>query len=291
MTTIGNMVADARRMAYGGMSETINTLQAVGAGATALTFNFDISTMTPGTVLSSGLNVWYVTSVDTTAKIAQVIPNYDDSQSNAVLSGDIVYVRPRASAWYIFTTMQDVIRSMSSPANGLYRVGQWTDTVDATYQTYDIPVAAQSMQGLLGARVLAPGTPDSWVDLPAKSLLWQQDQNIVRITRALPAGVNIEFRYKGPFSVPVSLSQDPIADVGLTDTMVDIPALGTVVTLLRTTEGRRNSVTTQGDSRRATEVDAGANLSAAREFERDYNSRIGEESLRLNSRNPYRSDF
>ena len=291
MTTIGNMVADARRMAYGGMSEPINTLAAVGAGATALTFNLDISGLQTGSIVSSGLNVWYVTSVDTTTKIAQVIPNYDDSQSLAVNSGDIAYINPRATAWYLFTTMQDVIRSMSSPKAGLYRIGQFTLDTDGVWNTYSIPTEAQGMRGLLGARVLYPGTPDTWVEIPRQALMWQQDQNIIRCTRPLPSGTSVEFRYKASFTVPVSLGQDPIADVGLTDTMVDIPALGTVVTLLRTTEGRRVSPAVQGDSRRAGEVGAGANLTAAREFERDYNSRLGEEALRLVGRNPYRQDF
>lgn len=292
MTTMANLVADARRMAYGSMSETINLCAATyTAGDTDLVLELDVTGITPGTVLASGLNVWWVKAVDTSTKTVYVVNNYDDSPNADVAVGDVVYVRPRAHAWYLFTTMQDVIRSMSSPANGLYKIGTWTATVDPTYQTYPIPVDAQDATGLLGARVLAPGTPDSWVDIPKKAMLWQDSQSIVRVKWNLPAASTVEFRYKGPFTVPTALTDDPIAVCGLTSHMLDIPALGTVVTLLRTTEGRREQVSSQGDSRRPGEVGQGANLNTAREFGRDFKDRIGEEASRLIAQDPYRQDF
>jgi hypothetical protein len=292
MTTMQAMVADTRRLAYGSMSEPINLAAAPAlASATSLTLELDVSGITPGSILSSGLNVWFVKSVDLTTKIVYVIPGYDDSPQAAVATGDIVYVKPRATAWFLFTTLCDVIRSLSSPANGLYRIGTWTSAVDSTDQTYPVPVAAQSMSGLLGARVVVPGTTDTYLQIPAKAMQWQQAQNLIRITRNLPAGVNVEFSYRGMFTVPTALGDDPIATVGLTDSMTDIPPLGAAVSLLRTTESRRDQVQTQGDSRRAAEVAAGANLTAAREFERDFKARVGEEALRLNARNPWRQDF
>jgi hypothetical protein len=292
MTTMADLVADARRMAYGSMSEQINLMAtSVLANATSFTLTLDVSGITPGTILTSGLNVWYVTSVETSSKSVLVVPKYDSAPSVACAAGDIVNIKPRATAWYLFNTMCDVIRSMSAPANGLYRIGSWTDNVDPTFQTYYVPVEAQSMMGLLGARISVPGTPDTWIDIPAKAMSWQESQNLVRVTRNLPAGQTIEFRYKGVFTTPTAITDDPRADVGLTDSMLDIPALGTVVTLLRTTEGRRDQVQTQGDSRRSGEVGVGANLTAAREFERDYKSRIGEEYTRLTARNPWRQDF
>lgn len=292
MTTMANLVADARRMAYGSMSETINLVAApYTAGDVDLNLELDVTGITPGTILSCGLNVWWVKSVDTSTKTVYVVNSFDDSPNADAAVGDIVYVRPRATAWYLFTTMQDVIRSLSSPSNGLYKIGTWTTDVDPTYQTYPIPVAAQDATGIIGARVLSPAEPDVWFDIPKKAILWQDSQNIVRVTRNLPAGTSVEFRYKGPFTVPTALTDDPIAVCGLTSHMLDIPALGTVVTLLRTTEGRREQVQSQGDSRRPGEVGQGANLNAAREFERDFKSRVGEEASRLISQDPYRQDF
>lgn len=292
MTTIGDLVADARRTAYGSMSEQINVIDANAlAGATTLVMRLDITGITPGTILSSGLNVWFVTGTDVAVKEVYVIPGYDNAPQGAVTDGDIVYIKSRATAWYIFSTMCDVIRSLSAPANGLFKVGEWTDTADAQYQTYSVPVAAQGALGILGARVLVPGTNDTWLDIPKKAILWQPSVDLIRITRALPAGSSIEFRYKAPFSIPTGLASDAIVDVGLTESMLDIPPLGVVVSLLRTTESRRGQVQTQGDSRRAMEVAAGANITAAREFERDYKSRIGDEYTRLIARDPWKLDI
>jgi len=152
-------------------------------------------------------------------------------------------------------------------------------------------VAAEGALGILGARVLVPGTTDTWLDIPKKAMLWQPSVGLVRVTRALPAGTSVEFRYKAPFTIPTALTSDAIVDVGLTDSMLDIPPLGVVVSLLRTTESRRGTVQTQGDSRRATEVAAGANITAAREFERDFKSRIGDEYTRLTARDPWKLDI
>lgn len=292
MTTMADLVADARRMVYGSLSENLNLCAATyTAGDDSIVMELDVSGITTGTVLSSGLNVWWVKSVDTSTKTCYVITGYDNSPNSGMAVGDIITIRPQAHDWYLFTTMQDVIRSLSSPNNGLYKIGTWTTDVDPTYQTYPIPVAAQDGTGVLGARVLVPGQPDVWLDIPKKAILWQDSQNVVRLTRNLPAGTSIEFRYKGPFTVPTALTDDPIADVGLTSHMLDIPALGTAVTLLRTTEGRRMQVQSQGDSRRPTEVGQGANLNTAREFERDLKSRIGDEASRLIAQDPYRMDF
>lgn len=292
MTTIGDLVADARRTAYGSMSEQINiAAQDAVAGATTLVMTLDVSGMTIGTVLSSGLNVWFVTGNDAGTKEVYVVPGYDNSPQGAVTTGDLVYVKPRATAWHIFTTMCDVIRSLSAPANGLFKVGEWTADTDPQYQTYTVPMAAQDALGILGARVLVPGTTDTWLDIPKKAMLWQPSVGLVRVTRALPAGTSVEFRYKAQFTIPTALTSDAIVDVGLTDSMLDIPPLGVVVSLLRTTESRRGTVQTQGDSRRATEVAAGANITAAREFERDFKSRIGDEYTRLTARDPWKLDI
>ena len=79
-----------------------------------------------------------------------------------------------------------------------------------------------------------------------------------------------------------------VTTVGLSDTMIDIPPLGAVPTLLRTTESTRLQVKAQGDTRRAGEVPATSNLSAANAFNRDFLARVGQERLRLNSYNPWK---
>jgi hypothetical protein len=200
----------------------------------------------------------------------------------------MVYVRPRMTDWYAFNALNDQLRSLSSPENGLYRIGTWVAEVDPTYQTYDVPVAAAGMTNLLRVRWRWPGTPDVWADLAPRHYRWvySTEQNRVRLLLSIPSGTEIEFTYKAPFTLATSLSTDPVATCGLSDSMLDIPVLGAAMNMLLTTESRRTQISTQGDSRRPEEVPVTANSSAAGELRRLYRARIQEEMTRLVTRLP-----
>ena len=289
MTTVADICADARRMAYGSMSEQINLVSSnVLAGATSFGVELDISGISTGTILSSGLNVWYVRSVNDSTNTISVIPNYDNSPSEALTTGDVIRIKPRVTDWYLFNLFNDEMRKLSSTTSGLYTIGSWTDPVEPSYQTYEVPVEAENMVNLLRLRYRLPGTPDVWTIIPPSYYNWQVTPTASRIQLlvAIPSGTSIEFTYKAPFTFATSLSDNVFTTCGLSDTMSDIPALGMVVTLLRTTDSRRNQLSTQGDPRRAAEVGSATNLSSAAAFERDYKARVQDEYARLIQRNP-----
>ena len=167
-------------------------------------------------------------------------------------------------------------------------IGTWVVEVDPTYQTYVVPVGAENMINLLRVRWRSPGTTDVWTEIPDRYYRWvySNEQNIVRLLYNVPSGTDIEFTYKAPFSQATSLSDDLVEDIGLSESMIDIPALGAAVSLLRTTEARRNQITTQGDSRRPDEVSMTANSSIATQMEREYRQRVQDEMVRLVTRIP-----
>jgi hypothetical protein len=72
----------------------------------------------------------------------------------------------------------------------------------------------------------------------------------------------------------------------MSDSMVDIPALGAAIDLLRTTESRRTQVSAQGDSRRPEEVPVSSNSAIANQMEREYRQRVQDEMSRLVTRIP-----
>jgi len=289
MTTMRDMIADTRRMAYGSMTEQINLVAvSASAGATSITLDMDVSGITPGMVLSCDLNVWYVRSTIPAQKIVNVIPGYDNSPLKSVAAGDFVTIKPRVTDWFMFETMNQEILRLSTPEHGLYQLKRWVADVDPTYQTYDFPAAANSMVSMLRVRYLLPGTTDVWIDLPPFAYKVQIDgvSNRVRLLRQVPSGTQIEFMYKAPFNQASDLADDVTEVCGLSATMVDIPTLGCLSTLMKTTESRRNQVQTQGDSRRSSEVSAGANVAIAKLIEQDHQMRIWEEYARLTARNP-----
>lgn len=284
MSTINDLVADARRLTYGSMTEQINLVSGtVSAGATTVPMQLDISGITPGMILSSGLNVWYVTGSSPGDKEVFVIPGYDNSPQEEAVDGQTVIVKPRVTNWYLFSMLNDEIRRLSSPTHGLYRVGTWTVDVSPTYQTYEVPAGASDMVNILRVRYRMPGTPDVWIPVRPSSYRWvvNESGSKIQLLTRIPSGTEIEFTYKAPFVQATSLADDPIADCGFSETMLDIPPLGVAATLLKTTDARRNQISAQGDSRRAAEVGSSANLSSSAALDRDYKMRVQDEYVRL----------
>ena len=287
-----DMIADTRRMAYGSMADQINILRApYAASATYMDLDMDVTGITQGTVLSGDLNVWYVKSVDSISNRVYVIPGYDNSPKRAMDTGDIIFIKPRVTDYYMFETMNQEILRLSTPEHGLYQIASWTAQVDPTWQTYEVPASAfTNMVGLLRVRYRLPGTTDVWIDIPEKSYRIQLNttsgSSYIRLLRTIPSGTDIQFLYKATFQQAENLSDNVNEVCGLSATMVDIPTLGCLATLLRTTESRRGQVQTQGDSRRAGEVAAGSNMQIAAMVEKDHQMRIWEEAARLIQRVP-----
>ena len=206
-------------------------------------------------------------------------------------AGEFVFIKPRVTDWFMFETMNQEILRLSTPEHGLYQIKTWTAPVDPTWQTYEIPSEdLTDMVGLLRVRYRLPGTTDVWIDIPEKSYRIQLNttsvSSYIRLLRTIPSGTDIQFLYKATFQQAENLSDNVNEVCGLSATMVDIPTLGCLATLLRTTESRRGQVQTQGDSRRAGEVSAGSNMQIAAMVEKDHQMRIWEEAARLIQRVP-----
>lgn len=289
MTRMLDLVADTRRIAYGSMADQLNFLAKdylLGDGE--LTLAIDVANITPGMVLSSGLNVWYVIGTEPVSKKVTVYASYDNSHNDALPQGAPVMIRPRVTDWLLFSYLNDQIRALSSPQYGLYRQGSWEDpNTDVVWGTYPIPAAAQDMTNLIRVQARYIMTPDLWTDIPANLYDWQPENQLVRIKVTVPMGTPLRFDYKAPFKTAVGLTDDVQVDLGLPDTMHDIPALGAAVRLLRTTESRRSQIHNQGDPRRATEVQSGANSGSATDLAREFRQRVNDEQIRLVNRNPY----
>ena len=289
MTTMADLVSDVRRMMYGSMSEKLNIIATDAAsGVDEIELQLDVTGISEGMIVSSGLNVWYVKGVSPSDKKVFVIPYIDGSPGSALTVGDIVYIRPRMTEWYAFNSLNDEIRSLSSPTNGLYQLKSWTVDSDPTYQTYDVPAANSDLLSLSRVRYRSPGTTDVYFDLPTSAWRWQTgtDTNRVRLLRNVPSGTKVQFVYKAPFTPATALTDNVVTTCGLAETMIDIPPLGVAMLLLHTTENRRNQIQTQVDARRTDEVQSGGNTSAATQMRRLYRDRIQDEYARLNAKLP-----
>lgn len=279
---MAELVADTKRKVYGSLPEQINLISANAvAGATTIELEMSVEGISPGTLVSSGLNVWFVRGVNANTNTLTVIPGYEGAPQAAVQIGDFVYIKPRTTDWFLFNEVNSVIRSMSSPQNGLYRIGTFELTADTVWQTYEIPTEAQGMVGIISIKVLEPSSDDLWVSIPDRYYRWQAEENLIRMLYNVPASSTLYVTYKAPFVAATAMTDDVVDDLGLSASMIDIPPLGAAAALLRTTEARRGQVGVQTDPRRAEDVQRGANGSAAMMFEQQYRDRVGEEHLRL----------
>jgi hypothetical protein len=287
MKTMGEIAADARRMAYGSMSEQINLLAAdFPADGVELELELSVTGITPGMILSSGLNVWWVKEVSSSANIVYVVPRYDGSFAERLPAGSVVYIKPRVTDWHLFNEINNVISQMSSPTYGLYKIGEFTAVGSHHWDTIPVPDSVKDISEILAVSALEFQGSNRWYDLPTRTYRWMPDQRSIKILRDVRPNNSIKVTYKAPFSKANSLVDDVESMCGLAASMTDIPALGAAAALLRTTESRRNQVQVQGDPRRADEVQAGANSGAARDMQRQFQMRVNDEYIRLVQRNP-----
>ena len=300
MTTVADLVADTKRLAYGSMSDQLNFVDVdyvPGSGELFLTL--DTAAITAGMVISSGLNVWYVTGVEASTKRALVYAGYQNSKDAVVAAGQPVFLRPRVTDWVVFQNVNDGIKAMSSRVNGLYKSTIETVTQDAG--NWDIyPLVGTDVESIVAVRYREDWWNGEWKRLPDKMWRWEPSLNAIRLidqrTRwwndqsevsAYAWGNSLEVTYRAPFTQATGLTQDVVTDLGLAASMVDIPPLKAAEMLVRTTETRRTQISAQGDPRRADEVQVGSNASAARELGKQFDKRCDDEYIRLVNVNPW----
>ena len=287
MKTMQDLVADTRRLMYGSMSDQLNFLsEEVPEGSNTLKFIMDVSPIQPGMILSSGLNVYYVIATDPGTKSVTVYQSFQNSRNDMLAAGAPVMIRPRVTDFLLFTYLNDMIRSLSSPVHGLYQEGQWEVEQPDWYGVFEIPAEAADMVSMTRVSVRAWGYEDMWFEIPMTYVEWQPEMGTIRL-RVPTTGRAVRFDYKAPFKAADSLTTDVEVECGLSDTMHDIPPLGAAARLLRTTENRRAQIHSQSDPRRADEVQGGLNSNAARDMKTEFEARIAQERIRLVNRNPY----
>lgn len=287
MKTMGQAVNDTRRLVYGSMNEQINLLeQDYPVDGDRLIFKLDVAGITPGMVVSHGLNVWFVTEVTPAAKTVYVVPRYDGSFSERLPAGTVIMVRPRVTDWVLFHEVNRSLVQMSSRTNGLYRVGH--EVAQSGFNNWGhFTLTDPAAESILSVKARQSWGPQSLRDIPDRMWRWDRRNRTLRVLDPeFSWATQVEVSYRAPFAEATSVNDDLVTQCGLAPTMEDIPALGAAAGLLLTTEGRRSQVSVQGDPRRATEVGQGANSSAAREMRRRYDERMDDEYVRLVNSDP-----
>ncbi len=294
MTTAATLVEKTKGFVLRGHRTGLNKLASgVTAGATTLSFSFDLDRIQKGARLSIGLEHYYVWEVNESAKTATVQPGTEGTTQAAHFAGDLVLVEPVVSDFEALQAINDDLNDLSSPDNGMFRVR----TVDLTYSAaltgYDL-TGVTDIVDVIEVRHEAAGSFKDWPLVDNWSLARDMSTGEFASGTALlihgdaDFGSSVRVKYKAPYGRLAALADNVESVTGLQATAVDIPPLGAAAKLVAFSEAKRNFTSSQGQPRRADEVPPGAVARSATPDLSYREMRIRHEATRLAAMYPVR---
>ena len=297
MTTFNDWIEKVFRRVYSGPADTtVNLTIAVNDTTPTFTVDGQNTAMRIGAILAVDLELVYVTNwvpSNGSTGVATVVRGYNGSVAAAHDIHSLIYVNPRYSKFDCGVALNDELLRLSSPGNGLFRLGVQTVTYNPVYMGYDLQQAIDD--GFIDIMEIRHKIPYPTRNYPAIRK-WKVLRSIPD-TGVFPSGAGIVLYETGYPGQPVYIqysaafktvdsadwdSTTPATDLtGMTATMMDIPPLGAEIQLTLPREIRRNFMDTQPDPRRAAEVPAGAVSSSVQALQILYNTRVSEEADRL----------
>jgi hypothetical protein len=249
-------------------------------------------------MLSTGLEVFQVLSVDQGAMTATVRGAMRGSTAANHASGDLVYVNPEFHDAAILRQLNHDLRDLSSPENGLFKVGNVTLVYNPSVVGYDL-TGVTDLIDVLSIYAEPVDNSKDWRETSRKKWSLQRDADTAAFPSGLALklpwdvtpdpGVDVRVTYKTSFGLLSSLSETVESVTGLPVTALDIPPLGAAARLVGAQESKRGLMGSQRDPRRAEEVPPGANIGGMRSLLALRAQRISSERARLYAKYPLRS--
>ena len=294
MTTAQDWINEVKRHLLSGERENINRLaSSPTSGATTVTYEFDQGGIMAGATIEIDTELMYVWSVNTGTKVATVQRGMFGSTAAAHTSGALITVNPRFPQFHIFNTLNQELLDLSSPANGLYRVAVEEITSAAGITGYDLSLT--DFISPIEVFFEASASEKWW----KRSTNWRVQENADTTDFASgrtlqvfddtgAVGGSVRLTYRRAFDVLTGLSDDVNSVTGIPVEATDIPPLGAAGRLLLHRAARRTFDESQGEPRRAQEVEANAATNAASALLGFRQRRINAEVARLNALYPTR---
>ena len=282
MTTLADVIYDARHYLLGSQVEPINTLKVdIGTTDTSVQFNQDLRSMVDGCEIEidfEKMHVWTASAATTTVVVQR---GAHGTTAAAHTAGTVARVNPKFSHYDIRRAINDTLDSLSAR---LFAVRNVDFTYNAAIQGYDL-TGATDVNNILEIRYDPPGPDKIWPEITSYSL----DRNAV--TSDFPSGFAVQLDepafsgrtvrvlYSADFAHLTNYTDDVLAVSGLATTAHDLLPLGAALRLSGIREASRNFFEVQPDSRRATEVPAGSQFNSMRAYATEYQRRLQEEYI------------
>lgn len=290
MTTAAQLVDRTVQNLLAGTVEERNKLaSSVNSSVDSLTMSYALGSLREQTVFEIESELFYVWESNTTAKTATVERGFGGSTAASHSSGAVVTVNPRFPRHQVLQALNAELADLSSPMNGLYQM----KTVDLSYNGSDRMVNLTSVTAMIDLydvryRYLSDDYPivrnvRLLRDMPttdfASGFVLAFDQEVRSGT--------VRVLYKAPYTQFASESATT-ATAGVTTEVEDLLVLGAQIRLMAGREVKRNFTESQGDTRRAEEVPAGAVGNSITNLLRLRRDRIQAEAARLARQYPLR---
>lgn len=299
MSTASDLIQATRQHLFTGQPELLNRLSAsLNTTDVAFALTYDFGTMNRGSIIEIDLEQIYIFNVVTsTRSITDCIRGFNGTTAAAHSAAASVTVAPKFPASRILQAINDDLRDLSSPVNGLYQI----KTVDITYnpavEGYDL-TAVTDILSIAEVRFRTTGPDKAWPQVTSYALLrnmpttgtygdFASGNAVVIYGDGPQPGLPIRLRYRAPFTSLVDQTNDVLAISGLPTTAHDIPPLGAAIRVAAGREIRRNFDEAQGEPRRAEEVAPQAVLGSTRELVRLRQQRIMAEQARMQATYSY----
>lgn len=287
MTTPAELIAEARSHLYGRTRTQRNRLQgAVLAGATSLVCEYDVSSITAGTMLGIDLELFYVVSTDTALKTVTVLPAQEGTAAAAHADDSTVWINPRWSDFHIFREMNNGLDYLTAEG-GLYKI----TTLDITYNPavygYDLVGSSGLRPQILEIRYKVRNGTGDWPRIREFQVLRNMattefaSGNALLLHESAYPGQPMRIRYKTGYTRLTALDNNVETVSGLHAEAHRILPLLAAWKLVARDETRRNNPDAQGESRRPEEVPPGAILRSAASLKAEADEAIQQEKMRL----------
>jgi Leucine-rich repeat (LRR) protein len=290
VTTAGNLIDRVIQPLLAGTVEERNKIAAsLNTSDTTVTATYDLGGLSTQTVFEIESELFYVWDANQTSKTLTVERGYGGTTAASHASGAVLTASPKFPRKQVLDALNSELADLSSPMNGLFQM----KTVDLSYNGSD------RMVNLTGVTDI--------IDFYEARLRYLSDDypiiKNVRFLRNMPttdfaSGLVLAFDddvrsgtvrvlYKAPYTA-FSSEASTVASTGAATELEDLLVLGAQIRVLAGREVKRNFIESQGDTRRADEVQAGAMGNSMTGLMRLRRDRIQAEAARLARQYPLR---
>lgn len=284
MTTAANVIDRTLRQLLSGTVEPRNKLSStINSSATSVVTTYALEGLRQGQTFEIDSELFYIWEADNGAKTLTVERGYSGTTAASHTGGALIKTAPRFPRAQLLEAINDELADLSSPVNGLFSV----KTVDIDYNGSDTMIDFTGVTNV--------------IDLLSVSVRYLTDDypvaRKVRLVRDVPtddfpSGLALRFDqgvfpgrlrivYKAPYTAASSESTNLVTTSGVQESVIDLLVLGCQIRMMAPREIKRNFTESQGDTRRAEEVGAGAVAGSITNLMRMRRDRIIAESARL----------